>query len=81
MTTCSGCGREIIFITMISGKKMPCEPEAEAFSLGGDKVYITADGRTVRGKRWMPGDDTKETGHRPHWQSCPAADTFRGRKR
>lgn len=75
---CKGCGRQILFTRMRSGKLMPCDPEGVMFSpdpLSAD-VYITPEGFTVKGHP----DKLGILGYTSHFATCPAADTFRRKK-
>lgn len=77
--TCSGCGKQIIWTKMNSGKNMPCDPEVIWFtSAGGPETFITPYGKIVRGKRDRDG---KEMGYVPHWATCPARDRFKKEKK
>lgn len=82
MSVCKGCGQEIRWIRMPSGKAMPVDDLVVNFiPAGGPDTFITVDGRTVRGRKptWqeieshiaMPG------GYTPHWSTCPAAGHFK----
>lgn len=65
MATCKGCGAEIIWRKMISGKNMPVDAEG---------ITVVVEG-TNEGyeNRWFT-----TIGYTPHWSTCPKADQFRG---
>lgn len=77
MNKCKGCGAEILWIKMKSGKAMPVDPEPCRFSKWEENpdTFITKDGETVKG---IPGVIC--TGYIPHWATCPAAGNFRKRE-
>lgn len=73
---CRGCGKEIIWIRMESGKNMPADPDLEEYVLGGNDTFITMDGKVVVGKLCRRGE-ADGVGYKPHWATCIRADTFR----
>lgn len=81
-TKCRGCGKPIIFIKSTAGKYIPCNPTPVYYKRnenGPDKI-VTEYGVVVSCE--VTGDDCfagTEVGYRPHWATCPAADTFRKR--
>lgn len=48
---CRACGKPIVFITTVAGKKMPCDAMVRAYEpdADGPDTIITKDGQTVRG--------------------------------
>ena len=64
MATCKGCGAEIIWRKMISGKVMPVDAE------GVTVVIEHYDDLTEN--RWFT-----TIGYVPHWSTCPKADNFK----
>jgi hypothetical protein len=74
--TCRGCGRQIVFIRMKTGKLMPCDPVGVRFMPmpGAKETYITPDGSAIRGAQAPDG----AMGYISHFATCPAADKFRG---
>lgn len=82
MSTCKGCGREIRWIRMETGKAMPTDPEEIRFFVsGGPNTYITPDGKTLRGYEvtdpGYPLNLSMRRGYKPHWATCPAAAHFK----
>ena len=49
---CKACGKPIVFITTVAGKKMPCDAMVRAYEpdADGPDTIITKDGQTVRGQ-------------------------------
>lgn len=83
MEKCKGCGAEIVFVKMKSGKSMPCDPEPTPYweKRGGETKVVTQDGLVVSGdiSRMPHGHSGEATGvgYIPHWATCPAANQFR----
>lgn len=76
---CRSCGAEIVWVTMQSGKKMPCDAELIGFLEKNDAqtVFIRPDkGIVMRGVK-APTDMTCFWGYRSHFETCPQADQFR----
>ena len=79
MATCKACGAKIIWIGMLGGKSMPCDPEPMTYwekAKAKDKV-VTQNGMVL--SCVFEGDIQKATGigYIPHWATCPNADKFR----
>jgi hypothetical protein len=72
---CKACGKPIVFITTVAGKKMPCDAMVRAYEpdADGPDTIITKDGQTVRGRVLAPAADGGKLGRIPHWASCPGA--------
>lgn len=49
MSQCRGCGREIIWLRMKSGKHMPVDPEPVFVAEGGKDAFITDEGERITG--------------------------------
>lgn len=67
MTTCRGCGKEIVWAITNNGKNIPLDPKALVFSVlpeGGKLIAIKPVG--VLGERWLVS----------HWATCPKAEDF-----
>ena len=77
MSRCRGCGAEIEWLRMKSGKTMPVDPEPVFVAEGGNQVFITDAGETITGS--ATEENTGEVGFVPHWATCPAAGQFRKR--
>ena len=72
---CKACGKPIVFITTVAGKKMPCDAMVRAYEpdADGPDTIITKDGQTVRGRVLAPAADGGKLGRIPHWASCSGA--------
>lgn len=77
MSQCRGCGREIVWLRMKSGKQMPVDPEPVYVAGDGKDNFITDEGETIRGT--ASDADTGTVGFVPHWDTCPASRWFRKR--
>lgn len=79
---CRACGRNIVFIRTESGKAMPCDYAAIAYTPlhDGPDVFYTADGKQHRGRVSTPVIGAN-IGYRPHWATCPAAGRFKAAQR
>lgn len=75
MSRCRGCGAEIEWLRMKSGKAMPVDPEPVFVQEGGNRVFITDEGETITGT--AAEENTGKVGFVPHWATCPAAGQFR----
>ena len=82
MAKCKKCGAEIVFISMPSGKVMPCNDEIiEGMKdpMGKD-VLVSKNGEVVRcSLKPSPILSIPVYGRRPHWATCPYANDFRKR--
>lgn len=75
MSICKGCGAEIDWVRMKSGKAMPVAPEPVFISTDGKGIFITDEGDTITG---MASDtNTGEVAFVPHWATCPAYKKFK----
>lgn len=61
---CKACGKPIVFITTVAGKKMPCDAMVRAYEpdADGPDTIITKDGQTVRGRVLAPAADGGKLG-------------------
>lgn len=82
MGKCRGCGAEINWVRMRSGRVIPVDPEPVFVVEGSGKdVIVTEDGGIANGVQ-CPGGAVppgKRRGWRSHFASCPMADQFRRR--
>lgn len=71
---CRACGKPIVFITTVAGKKMPCDAMVRAYEpdADGPDTIITKDGQTVRGRVLAPAADGGKLGRIPTGQVAPA---------
>lgn len=76
---CRSCGAEIVWITMQSGKKMPCDAGTGHYRADpkGSATFVTENGLTMRGE---PDFDGETVGYVSHFETCPQAEEFRRRK-
>lgn len=77
MSKCRKCGAEIEFRRMKSGKYMPVDPDRKPYREGGNEIFITESGETVRGGEPFGTEPADGYGYTPHWATCPNADEFR----
>lgn len=75
MSRCKGCGAEIEWVSMRSGKYMPIDPEPVFVAEGGKDVFITDEGDTITGS--MTETNTGEVAFVPHWATCPMYGRFK----
>lgn len=79
VTLCQGdgCGRPIRWLFTEGGRRLPVDPEPHP---AGTVVLVTTDGRTLA--RVLTGAQlpAQEAAYRPHWVTCPASESFRGRQ-
>lgn len=78
---CRSCGAEVVFVTMQSGAKMPCD--ATLIRCREDKsaktLFVTPNGIVMRGVE-APDGVADFWGYRSHFETCPQAEEFRRRK-
>lgn len=77
---CRGCGAEIVWIRMPSGKSMPCDAEPRYFierPKTGSKKIVTANGEAFFCEYTDDPNAATGVGYVPHWGTCPAAGEFR----
>ena len=77
---CRSCGAEVVFVTMQSGARMPCD--ATLIRCREDKSaktsFVTPNGIVMRGVE-APDGVADFWGYRSHFETCPRADQFRKR--
>ena len=82
MSICKGCGQEIRWIKMASGKAMPVCPELVTYWVkkGGSGKVVTPNGEVL--SCVFEGDEQTATGlgYVSHYATCPAADSFKKRR-
>lgn len=67
MSTCRGCGKEIVWAKTSNGANIAMDPKALVLSVlpeGGKLIAIKPIG--VQGERWLV----------VHWATCPNAEDF-----
>lgn len=75
MSVCRSCGAPIVWITMESGKSMPCDAALVPFwekPKAKGKV-VTQDGRLRSCEFDGEPSEITDVGHIPHWATCPNA--------
>lgn len=83
-STCRGCGAPIVWIKTPGGKAMPCDPSPIYFrpAPGAKEKIVTTKGEVLSAEI-VHGAEAADAGYRPHWATCPQADSFKrkgGRK-
>ena len=75
---CRSCGAEVVFVTMQSGAKMPCDAGIGHYRVDpkGEATFVTENGLVLRG---TPDFDGETVGYVSHFNTCPHADQFRKR--
>ena len=78
MAICKGCGAYIKWMTTVSGKATPVDPEEIYYQADpdGDLIIVNTWGETQRARK-VPYEERDGIGNIPHWATCPAADRFR----
>ncbi len=77
---CRACGAVIVWVTMRSGKKMPCDAELlHAVEEKDAKTsFVLPGGIIKRGVVGRHPDGTADfVGYRSHFETCPKAEEFR----
>lgn len=75
---CKGCARQIGFIETPTGKFLPVDPDAIHFDECEEaETLIMTDGTTYRVNPEHKYPQEESFGYRPHWATCPKADSFR----
>lgn len=81
---CRACGAQIVFVTMQSGKKMPCDAEL-IHAVADDKAktsFVLPGGIIKRGTEGRRPDGMADfVGYRSHFETCPKAEEFRREKK
>lgn len=80
MAKCKGCGAEIRFIKLKSGKPIPVNPSPVFIEdKSGDKIIVTTDGRVSNGRLEVVTSQNQflTRGYISHFATCPFANTFR----
>lgn len=78
MSTCKGCGAEILWVKTKRGGSMPCDPDKHVVFSGGKQTFVMESGEVVSGTD-IPeeGKDYLGLGYISHFATCPAANRFR----
>ena len=69
---CNRCGSLIAWLPTVAGKKMPVEPTPVHFceDSGSVSVFMTEDGRCVKGLPAGASQDGAVLGYIPHFARC-----------
>ena len=80
--TCSGCGRQIIWLKTSSGKNMPCDSAMVNYQIvaGGKERIVTPDGRVVAGITGVDAEQADGRGYISHFATCTRSNNFRRRR-
>lgn len=84
MAKCKGCGAEITFVRLASGKLLPVNPTPVYIEdKNGPEIIITTDGRVSNGRQeYVKSQNQYLTrGYVSHFATCPFASDFRKRGR
>lgn len=84
MSLCKGCGAPIEWIRTTEGRYMPVDPEPVFIIEGpGPDSFITDEGEVIRGRAATAEEKNNglEVAFVTHWKTCPAADSFRRKKK
>lgn len=75
---CKGCGAEIVWMKMQSGRKMPCDAELIRGRLDKEskKTFVTPNGKVMRGVE-APDGVADFMAYRSHFETCPKAEDFK----
>lgn len=81
MAKCKGCGKEIIFIGTVGGKRMPCDPEEIMYWEDGKAKgkIVTPNGMVLSCRFEGNPEEATGIGYIPHWATCTKADAFKRR--
>lgn len=71
MSTCKGCGKEIVWGITSDGKKIPLDPRPPVYS------FTPLVGETLNGLKV----ERMYNAHVSHFATCPKANDFSGSKR
>lgn len=77
--TCRGCGAEVIWIKMTSGKSMPCNPQMLPFweRPGAASKVVLQSGKVISCDLKGSRDEVTGFGYISHFTTCPQARSFR----
>lgn len=84
MSLCKGCGAPLEWIRTKEGRYMPVDPEPVFIIEGtGPDNFITDEGEVIRGRAATAEEKNNglEVAFVPHWKTCPAAGSFRHKKK
>ena len=82
MAKCKGCGAELKFIKLKSGKAIPVNPTSVFIEdKNGSEIIVTTDGRISNGRKEIITSQNKflTRGYISHFATCPFADQLRRR--
>lgn len=79
--TCRGCGEQVLWVKMKSGKNMPCNCTIVNYRKdeGGREKIVTQDGNVVSGITGVSPDEADGMGYISHFATCQGAGNFRRR--
>lgn len=82
MAKCKGCGAELKFIKLKSGKAIPVNPTPVFIEdKNGSEIIVTTDGRISNGRQEIVTSQNQflTRGYISHFATCPFADQLRRR--
>jgi hypothetical protein len=76
-STCRGCGQEIVFARLPSGKQIPLDPDPRPD--GNVVLAVLAPGQEMQVRVLRKGEEVPELAPRyvSHFSTCPHAGEFR----
>ena len=81
MSVCRECGRPIVWLWTVGGKRMPCDPHRVAYwqTPGGSRKIVTISGEVESAETKPPVQECTPSGFGfvSHFATCPAADEMR----
>lgn len=82
ISKCKGCGAPIVWIKTTGGKAMPCDPNLVTYKAerGGSNRIVMPTGQVVSCKTGVASNEADGIGYVPHWSTCKAAGSFRGKR-
>ena len=77
--TCRGCGAQIAWVRMASGKNMPCDAAVKRYwpDPAGPEKIVTQFGDVVNCRFTGSDDDATDVGYISHFATCPKAGQFK----
>lgn len=76
---CRGCGAEIVWVTMESGKRSPCDPELVEGDWKQTLVVVHTDPKGNPAGKVFPKAPGSVTGRVSHFATCSTPERFRDR--
>ena len=79
MFKCKACGADMVFITTVGGKSMPCDAAPVMYweKKGAKGKVVTKNGEVISCVFEGEIGDATGIGYLPHWATCPGSKQFR----